>query len=42
MSCSGGKLTKKGRYNKKTNLQNPIDYTVDKNGNIKPIYSKTK
>lgn len=38
MSCSGGKSTKKGRYNKANNLKQPTEYTVDKNGNIKPIY----
>lgn len=42
MSCSAGKSTKKGRYNKVNNLKNPTGYTVDKKGNIKPIYSKTK
>jgi hypothetical protein len=42
MSCSGGKSVKKGRYNKAQNLQKPIDYTIDKNGNVKPIYTKNK
>lgn len=37
---SGGSSTLKGRYNKKQNLQKPIDYYVDKKGNVKPIYSK--
>jgi hypothetical protein len=41
MSCNGGKSTKKGKYNKKQNLMNPVSYTIDKNGNVKPIY-KTK
>lgn len=42
MSCSRGKNSKtlRGKYNKKQNLQKPIDYIIDKNGNIKPIYSK--
>ncbi len=30
MSCSGGKSTKKGRYNKANNLKQPTGYTVDK------------
>jgi hypothetical protein len=39
MSCSGGgKSVKKGRYNKANNLKHPVSYTVDKNGNVKPIY----
>ena len=42
MSCTGGKSVKKGRYNKAQNLQKPIDYTIDKRGNVKPIYAKTK
>jgi hypothetical protein len=37
MSCSGGKSTKKGRYN--DNLKKPTGYTVDKNGNVKPKYN---
>ena len=40
MSCSGGSKTKKGSYNKANNLKKPTGYTVDKNGNIKPIYNK--
>jgi hypothetical protein len=40
MGCSGGSSTKKGGYNKVNNLKNPIDYTVDKKGNINPIYKK--
>jgi hypothetical protein len=39
MSCSGGKSTKKGRYNKADNLKKPTGYTVDKNGNVKPKYN---
>ena len=42
MSCTEGKSVKKGKYNKTNNLQKPIDYTIDKNGNIKAIYPKTK
>ena len=43
MSCSGGKSTKKGRYNKAKNFKQPISYTIDSKGNVKPIYStKTK
>jgi hypothetical protein len=42
MSCTGGKSVKKGKYSKTNNLQKPIDYTIDKNGNIKAIYPKTK
>jgi hypothetical protein len=38
MSCTGGTSTKKGGYNKKNNLKNPIGYTIDKKGNLKPIY----
>jgi hypothetical protein len=38
MSCSGGKSVKKGSYNKTNNLKQPISYTIDKNGNVKPIY----
>jgi hypothetical protein len=38
MSCSGGTSTKKGYYNKTNNLKQPVSYTIDKNGNIKPIY----
>jgi hypothetical protein len=37
MSCSG-KSTKKGNYNKANNLRKPTGYTIDKNGNIKPLY----
>jgi len=40
MSCTGGSKTKKGRYNKANNLKQPIEYTVDKNGHVKPVYSK--
>ena len=37
--CGGsGSGTKKGSYNKKQNLMKPVSYTVDKNGNVKPIY----
>lgn len=39
MSCSG-KTTIKGRYNKANNLKKPTGYTVDKKGNVKPIYDK--
>jgi hypothetical protein len=38
MSCSGRKSTMKGSYNKATNLKSPTGYTIDKKGNIKPIY----
>lgn len=38
MSCSSSKSTKKGRYNKVNNLKKPTGYTIDKNGNVKPIY----
>ena len=38
MSCSGGTSTKKGRYNKANNLKQPVSYTIDENGNVKPIY----
>ena len=40
MSCSSGKSTKKGYYNKANNLKQPIGYTIDSKGNIKPIYDK--
>ena len=39
MSCSGGKSTKKGKYSKTNNLKKPTGYTVDKKGNIKPMYN---
>jgi hypothetical protein len=39
MSCSGGKSTKKGGYNKADNLKKPTRYTVDKKGNVKPKYN---
>lgn len=39
MSCSSGKSTKKGSYNKANNLKSPISYIIDKKGNIKAIYS---
>lgn len=42
MSCSGSKSTMKGSYNKANNLKKPISYTIDKRGNIKPIYTTTK
>jgi len=42
MSCSGGKSTSKGRYNKANNLKQPISYTIDSKGNVKPIYSTNK
>jgi len=43
MSCSSGKSTKKGRYNKANNFKQPISYTIDSKGNVKLIYSlKTK
>ena len=38
MSYSGSKSTKKGSYNKANNLKQPTSYTIDKKGNIKPIY----
>ena len=40
MSCSGGKSTMKGSYNKATNLKSPTSYTIDKKGNIKPLYNE--
>jgi hypothetical protein len=42
MSCNGGSSTKKGRYNKQNNLKQPISYTIDGKGNIKPIFSIPK
>jgi len=39
MSCSGGKSTKKGRYNKANNLKPPVSYTIDSKGNVKPKYN---
>jgi hypothetical protein len=42
MSCSGGKSTAKGRYNKANNLKQPISYMIDSKGNVKPIYSTNK
>jgi hypothetical protein len=39
MACSSGKSTKRGKYDKAKNLQQPISYTVDRKGNIKPVYS---
>jgi hypothetical protein len=42
MSCSGSKSTMRGRYNKSNNLKQPISYTIDSKGNIKPIYITTK
>jgi len=41
MSCNGSKSTKKGKYNKKTNLQRPTSYTIVK-GKVVPVYSKDK
>lgn len=38
MSCTGGKSVKKGQYNKVNNVKQPISYTIDKNGNVKPLY----
>ena len=38
MSCSGGKSTKKGNYNKVNNLKIPIGYKLGKKGEIIPIY----
>jgi len=38
MACTGNKSSKGGKYNKKQNLQKPINYTIDSKGNIKPIY----
>ena len=32
--CSGGSSTKKGKYNKKQNLEKPIDYIIDINKKI--------
>lgn len=40
MGCSGGKSTSRGRYNRENNLKKPTEYTVDKNGNVKPVYKK--
>jgi hypothetical protein len=39
MSCSGGNSTKKGKYSKTNNLKKPTGYTVDKKGNVKPMYN---
>ena len=39
MSCSGGKSVKKGKYSKKDNLKKPTGHTVDKKGNVKPMYN---
>ena len=39
MSCSGGKSTKKGKYSKTNTLKKPTGYTVDKKGNVKPMYN---
>lgn len=36
--CCSGNSTKKGKYNKKENLMKSISYTIDKKGNVKPIY----
>ncbi len=40
MSCSSGKSVKSGKYNKRENLMKPVSYTIDKKGNVKPIYQK--
>ena len=44
MNCNSGNSTRtiKGKYDKKLNLQQPISYTIDKKGNVKPIYSTPK
>ncbi len=42
MSCPGSKSTIKGSYNKANNLKQPISYTIDSKGNVKPIYTTTK
>jgi hypothetical protein len=42
MSCSKGKSTMKGSYDKANNLKQPISYTIDSKGNVKPIYSSNK
>jgi hypothetical protein len=42
MSCPGNKPSIKGRYNKVNNLKQPISYTIDSKGNIKPIYTTIK
>jgi hypothetical protein len=42
MSCSGSKSTMKGNYSKVNNLKQPLSYTIDSKGNVKPIYSTTK
>ena len=44
MSCNSGNSTRtiKGKYDKKLNLQKPISYTIDKKGNVKPVYSTPK
>lgn len=39
MSCSGGKSSKKGNYNKKINLKNPTGYKMGKKGELIPIYN---
>jgi len=41
MSCSGGKSTKKGSYNKANNLKQPISYTIDKKGDNNGKYYTT-
>ena len=42
MSCSGSTSTMTGSYSKANNLKQPISYTIDNKGNIKPIYATTK
>jgi hypothetical protein len=42
LGCGSGSSTRKGKYNKENNLKQPTSYTIDKNGNVKAIYSKTK
>ena len=39
MGCSSGKSTKKGNYDKVKNLKQPINYTIDRRGNLKAVYS---
>ena len=41
-SRGSGSRTLKGSYNKANNLKQPISYTIDSKGNVKPIYATTK
>lgn len=42
MSCNSSKSTIRGKYDKVDNLKKPISYSIDKKGNVKPIYKNTK